>query len=110
MNWIFSLNIDVWISVQNPIGQIMINVKRNMWLLSSKTDNRLITMCDLCECVLFYYHHPTQAPPPGFFQTCSQCSLLPTELLEFFLNGSEISEFSEFRESEKSLKHELGSI
>ena len=36
------------------------------------------------------------------------------EILEFFLNGADISlnnsEFSEFRESDKSLRHELGPI
>ena len=31
--------------------------------------------------------------------------------LEFFLNGAELfAEFSEFRENDKSLRHELGSI
>ena len=34
-----------------------------------------------------------------------------SKILEVFLNGAELSfEFSEFRESDKSLKHELGSI
>ena len=31
-------------------------------------------------------------------------------ILEFFLNGAEFSEFIELRESDKSLKQDLGSI
>ena len=36
--------------------------------------------------------------------------ILQNNSMEFFLNEQEFTEFSEFRESDKSLKHELGLI